>query len=93
MEFEKCLKRTKRIFWGLIKINDTHDTLISNVVGDPQKEGFLDLIATCQACGEKNVVSTRKEVVKESALSFPKAFTEFAYKKAVGEATFERGGS
>ena len=71
----KCPKRHKLLF-GIFKIRDKHQFIISNAFYTIEDKNVIDVIRTCQDCGIKDVLTLDHEMVIELVERFPNAFSD-----------------
>ena len=69
----KCPKRTKKLF-KFFSIRDKHLFLITNAFYTLENSDKLDVVKSCLACTEKEVISMDKQTLIEVAEKFPRAF-------------------
>jgi hypothetical protein len=71
----KCPNRTKKVF-KFFTVNDKHAFVITNVFYTLEDQNLVDVVETCQACGEKKTLEMDKSTLIEVANKFPKAFNK-----------------
>jgi hypothetical protein len=69
----KCSQRHKLLF-GIFKIRDKHNFIISNAFYTLENTEEVDIIKTCQDCGVKEALLLDKATLLEAVTRFPNAF-------------------
>lgn len=69
----RCCQR-HRLLFGILKIRDKHNFVITNAFYTLEDQNLVDIIKTCQYCGEKESFLLDKKTLLEVLQRFPNAF-------------------